>query len=312
MTNQPAHHRPVLVLETLKHLQARPNGRYIDATLGAGGHAAALLAADTTARLLGIDRDENALAIARKRLAPFQDRCTLVHGNYGNMEGLAAEHGWPSVDGILMDLGTSSMQIDQPDRGFSYTQDGPLDMRMDRTSPITAARILNTADENELTEVLRTFGEIPGARKIARAIVARREARLWSHTGELAELVKANMPRQKGRSTPTAARCFQALRIVVNNEFEHLEEGLEMALELLAPGGRLVAISFHSGEDRIVKETLRYAAKDCICPRELPVCTCDKVPTVRLVTRKPLRPSAAESAENSRATPAKLRSAEKI
>jgi len=312
MTNQPVHHRPVLVLETLKYLQARPNGRYIDATLGAGGHAAALLAADTTASLLGIDRDESALAIARERLAPFQDRCTLVHGNYGDMEDLVAEHGWPAVDGILMDLGTSSMQIDQPDRGFSYMKDGPLDMRMDRTSPITAARILNTADENELTEVLRTFGEIPGARKIARAIVTRREARLWSHTGELAELVKANMPRQKGRSTPTAARCFQALRIVVNNELEHLEEGLEMALELLAPGGRLVVISFHSGEDRIVKETLRYAVKDCICPQELPVCTCDKVPTIRLLTRKPLRPSAAESAENSRATPAKLRSAEKI
>ena len=211
-----------------------------------------------------------------------------------------------------MDLGTSSMQIDQPDRGFSYTQDGPLDMRMDRTSPITAARVLNTADEDELTEVLRTFGEVPGARRIARAIVTRRETRLWSCTGELAELVKANMPRQKGRRTPAAARCFQALRIVVNNEFEHLEEGLEMALELLAPGGRLVVISFHSGEDRIVKETLRYAAKGCICPPELPVCRCDKVPTIRLVTRKPLRPSAAETAENSRAAPARLRSAEKI
>ena len=148
MTNQPVHHRPVLVLETLKHLQVRPNGRYIDATLGAGGHAAALLAADTTARLLGIDRDENALAIARERLTPFQDRCTLVHGNYGNMTDLAAEHGWHAVDGILMDLGTSSMQIDQPDRGFSYSQDGPLDMRMDRTSPITAARVLNTANED--------------------------------------------------------------------------------------------------------------------------------------------------------------------
>ena len=312
MTNQPVHHRPVLVLETLKYLQVRPNGRYIDATLGAGGHAAALLAADTTARLLGIDRDENALAIARKRLAPFQDRCTLVHGNYGNMADLAAEHGWHAADGILMDLGTSSMQIDQPDRGFSYSQDGPLDMRMDRTSPITAARVLNTANEDELTEIMKTFGEMPGARKIARAIVARRETRLWSHTGELAGLLKSQMPRQKGRSTPAAARCFQALRIVVNNEFEDLEDGLEMALELLAPSGRLVAISFHSGEDRIVKETLRYAAKDCICPKVLPICACDKTPTIQLLTRKPLRPSAAETAENSRAAPAKLRSAEKL
>jgi 16S rRNA (cytosine1402-N4)-methyltransferase len=312
MIQQPIHHRPVLMREVLAHLNVRPGGRYIDCTVGAGGHAAAVLAADPSATLLGIDRDEQALAIAGVTLAEYGERCSLVHGNYAEVQELAANHGWEQADGILMDLGVSSMQIDQARRGFSYRNDGPLDMRMDRTSPITAARVLNTADEQELVEVLREYGDVPAARKVAKAIIARREEKLWAHTAELAALLHDVMPRQKGRQTPVAARCFQALRIVVNNEFEYLEQGLDAALEMLAPNGRLVMISFHSGEDRTVKEAFRFGALDCVCPPRLPVCACDKDPWIRILTRKPLRASDDEVAENSRAAPAKLRAAEKI
>jgi len=224
----------------------------------------------------------------------------------------AEQLGWDRVDGVLLDVGISSMQVDTAQRGFSHRLDGPLDMRMDRRGPVTAATIVNTWSEDQLTDVFRRYGEERRARRVARAVVTQREEQPFSRTGELAELLKRVVGQRRGPTLPPATRCFQGLRIAVNRELEELEDGLAGALELLRPGGRLVVISFHSLEDRIVKHSFRHEAATCVCPPGLPVCVCGKSAALRILTRKPLRPSADEVTMNRRAASAKLRAAERL
>ena len=307
-----AHHHPVLLEECLKWLQPGPGHRVLDATVGAGGHARASLQCDKRIELLGIDRDESALEVAAETLAPFEGRVTLRHGELARMIEPLADIGWDSLDLVIMDIGLSSMQIDDPARGFSYRQDGPLDMRMDRQCETTAADILNTWSEDELTTIFRDFGEISAPHRFARAVVDRRADAPWQGTAALAELAREVLGRQRSRSTPIAARCFQALRIAVNDELGQLEAGLDQALNLLRPGRRIVVIAFHSLEDRRVKVRFKRDATGCICPPELPECRCDHVASLKILTRRPVRADAAETARNPRAASARLRAAEKL
>jgi 16S rRNA (cytosine1402-N4)-methyltransferase len=304
-------HIPVLVKPVINGLMPRAGGCYIDGTLGAGGHAEAILqASGPDGRLLGFDRDATALAIARSRLAGFGTRLVAVHDSYEVMGQVAPLHGFAQVDGILLDLGLSSMQVDAPARGFSFQRDGPLDMRFDSTADIpTAADLVNTLPEEELVELVRDFGEERYARRIGRAIV---EARPLNTTGALAEVVARAVPRNPRGKIHPATRVFQALRIAVNDELGTLERTLPVAVGLLAGGGRLAVISFHSLEDRIVKTFMRRESRDCICPPEHPVCTCDHRAIVRPITRKPMRATEQEIAENPRARSAKLRIAERL
>jgi 16S rRNA (cytosine1402-N4)-methyltransferase len=305
-------HIPVLLASAIEWLAPRRGGRFVDATVGCGGHAQELLQSNEEIELLGIDRDEDALAIAGRRLRPFEGRVHLRKGNYIDMLAFADELGWESVDGILLDAGVSSLQIDRADRGFSYAKGGPLDMRMDRDEALTAAELLNTGSAEDLTFIFRTYGELRQARRLAAAIIERREEKAWSRTDELGELVKRVIGRQKGRHTPVAARAFQAIRIAVNNELENLDIALEDAVDLLAPGGRMVVISFHSLEDRLVKRTFREEALDCVCPPGMPICNCDKEQRLRVLTGKPVTADEQEVAVNSRAACAKLRAAERV
>ena len=278
-----------------------------------GGHAAALLAAaPADAELLGIDRDDDALAAARVRLAEFAPRVRIVRGSYSQMAEFAREAGWENVDGILLDLGISSHQIDTPDRGFAHRFDGPLDMRMDRRSTTTAASLLNRSTLEALTHIFREYGEEPKAYRLAQAIVARREERPWERTGELAELAQKVVGRPFERGLPAATRCFQALRIAVNKELEELEKGLEKAVELLRPGGRLAVISFHSLEDRRVKHFFRDEALNCVCPPDFPICVCRKQPRLKVLTKHPVDADEAEVAGNRRSACAHLRVAERV
>lgn len=313
MTESAPRHEPVMLREVVDGLAVRPGGRYVDATVGLGGHAAATIAAaQPGGRLLGIDRDPAALAIARERLAPFGDAVLLVRGAFEDVAEICAAHGFAPVDGILFDLGVSSLQLDQPGRGFSFQRDEPLDMRMDPDAPVTAADIVNDYDEHSLAALIYEYGEEHRSRRIARAIVARRPLRT---TGELARAVEAavghrHAPGRRSAIHP-ATLTFQAIRIAVNRELEQLDTALEAARGLLAgPGARLVVISFHSLEDRRVKEYFRLHSRDCICPPRQPVCTCDHRATLREVTRKPLRPTDEEIARNPRSRSARVRVAE--
>jgi 16S rRNA (cytosine1402-N4)-methyltransferase len=302
-------HTPVLYQTVLAALQPRSAGRYIDGTLGAGGHARGILEASSPAGLLlGLDRDPAALAIASRNLDRFQERAILRRSPYGEMQKPACELGWTTVDGILLDLGLSSMQLADPARGFSFKHDGPLDMRFDQASPTTAADLVNLLEEEELAQLLGRYGEEPRSRRVARAIIA---ARPLHTTNELAEVVA----KVAGKTRPglhPATRTFQALRIAVNEELEQLEQGLNAALSLLAPGGRLAVIAFHSLEDRIVKQFMRRESQDCICPPEQPVCTCDHVASLRLLNRRPLSASQEEIERNPRSRSARLRVAERV
>lgn len=264
---------------------------------------------DTT--VLGIDRDQEALEAARSRLEEFGSRIHLVRGGFAAMRDYADDIGWEHVDGVLLDIGVSSMQLDTPSRGFSYRFDAPLDMRMDQRDPLTASMLLNTATLGELTEILRDFGEEPKARRIAKAIVAFREQRPIERTGQLVEIIESAVGR-KGTRRTIEARCFQAIRIAINDELDELEEALAEAVELLKPGGRIAVISFHSLEDRIVKQFFVQEAKECVCPPDFPVCRCDKVATLKIITRKPITASEEERSRNKRASSAKLRVAEKL
>jgi 16S rRNA (cytosine1402-N4)-methyltransferase len=302
-------HQPVLYQQVLSALEPGAGGRHIDGTLGLGGHAAGIL--DRSApdgQLLGLDRDRDALDIAGARLRPYGDRVHLRHASYANMREAAEELRWPAVDGVLLDLGLSSMQLDDPERGFSFRREGPLDMRFDTTQSLTAEELVNEAHTDELADILARFGEEPRARTVAQAIVAARPLRT---TRELAEVVSRVAARKRGGLDPST-RTFQALRIAVNNELGALEVGLEQAIDLLEPGGRIVVISFHSLEDRIVKRMFARESRDCICPPRQPVCTCDHKAQLRLITRRPLRPDEAEVQENPRARSARLRAAERI
>ena len=305
-------HRPVLLRECLEALAIRPEGTYVDGTLGRAGHSLAILERLTTGRLIGIDRDETALAAAEERLAAWGRQVTLVHSNFCRVRQVLAELGIDRVDGLLFDLGVSSPQLDQAERGFSYRQDAPLDMRMDVSERLTAYEVVNAWGEEALRRILWEYGEERCAPRIARAIVARRAQRPIASTLELAEIVRGAMPAQSLREKQhPAKRSFQAIRIAVNGELEALAPMVQGAVDCLRPGGRLAVITFHSLEDRIIKQELRAQATGCTCPPEFPVCVCGKRPRVRLVNRKPVTASAEEVGENPRSRSAKLRAAER-
>ena len=306
-------HRSVLLLPTVEALAVRPDGIYLDGTLGGAGHSYEIASRLTTGRLIGLDRDETALAAAGARLAPFAGRVTLVHSNFADLAQVLDSLDIPAVDGMLFDLGVSSPQLDDAERGFSYMQDAPLDMRMDRTAGLTAYEVVNTWPEAELKRILYTYGEERYAPRIAAAIAARRAERPIATTLELADLIRSAMPAQALREKQhPAKRSFQAIRIAVNDELGAVERMLASAIDRLNPGGRLAVITFHSLEDRIVKTAFQEAARGCTCPKDFPVCVCGKKPKVKLITRHPIVADEAELAENPRARSAKLRVAEKL
>ncbi len=304
-------HLPVLAGQTLAALSPRDGGVYLDGTVGGGGHAALILEASApNGFLLGLDRDREALAAAGERLSVFSGRFALAQGNYAEMARLAAEQGVTACDGILLDIGVSSFQLDEARRGFSYMQDAPLDMRMDQESGISAGELVNTAAAQELTEILYRYGEEKWAARIAQFIVRERPLET---TGQLVDVIKAAIP--KGAREPDqhpAKRTFQALRIAVNNELAALEQGIDAAVTLLKPGGVLAIITFHSLEDRLVKEKFRYHSKDCVCPPGLPVCVCGHQAALKLLHKKPLSATEQELAENPRSRSARLRAAVKL
>jgi len=301
-------HQPVLYHEIIHALQPKKAGHYVDGTLGAGGHARGILEACTPdGRLLGLDVDPQALALARETLAPYGRRAHLLRASYDSLTETLREIGWDEVDGILLDLGLSSMQLDTPERGFSFQQDAPLDMRFDPASPTTAADLVNTLPQDDLADLIYRYGEERASRRIAQAIVKARPLRT---TRQLAAVIETFSPR-RGHIHP-ATQTFQALRIAVNEELDRVENVLPQAVAALKSGGRLAIISFHSLEDRIVKEYFRRESRDCICPPKQPVCTCGHKATLKEISRKPITPDEAEIAANPRARSAKLRIAEKL
>ena len=331
-------HVPVMLEEVLKYLQPRPGGRYIDGTIGAGGHTEAILERSAPdGKVLGIDTDVQALTRVRERLADKVNdkRLVLVYGNFAELARIVYEAGFVSasgdaainqaptsgIQGVLLDLGFSSDQMDNPERGFSFSADGPLDMRLDQSQPMSAADLVNTASEQELANILWRYGEETRSRQIARRIVRARAKGPITHTAQLAELAAAGAPYKPGAIHP-ATRTFQALRIAVNAELERLETALPQILDVLSTGekeakgnwggGRMVIIAFHSLEDRLVKEFMRREARDCICPPGIPVCVCGHKARLRLLTPKPVTPTGEEVSRNPRARSAKLRAAEVI
>lgn len=308
-TPLPGLHIPALYHQVLTALCPRAGGHHIDCTLGTGGHAVGILEATApNGRILGLDRDETALSIAAGRLSRFGDRAILVHGSFNDLTAHTSSVGWSAAEGILFDLGLSSPQLEAPLRGFSFRFDGPLDMRFDRSQPLTASDLVNGLGEEKLVDLLNRYGEEPRAREVARAIIA---ARPLDSTLELAEAVARVAGRKRRRFHP-ATRTFQALRIAVNDELGALERGLSQAVDLLTAGGRLVVISYHSLEDRIVKHFLREESKDCLCPPEQITCVCNHAASLRLITARPTRPSADEVQSNPRARSALLRAAERL
>jgi len=306
-------HVPVLLNECLEALHVRSDGIYVDGTLGRAGHALEIARRLTTGRLVGIDRDVAAIEAAGQRLAPFSDRVSLVHGNFRDIGAILDRLGIDHADGMLFDLGVSSPQLEDAERGFSYMQDAPLDMRMDRNAALTAREVLNTWPEDRLKQILFEYGEERYAPRIARAISAARTARQIETTGELVDIIKSAMPGSALREKQhPAKRSFQAIRIAVNDELGAVEDMLEAAVERLCPGGRLAVISFHSLEDRLVKNAIQRRERGCTCPRDFPVCVCGFQPTLRAVTRKAIAPSEQEIEINPRARSAKLRVAEKM
>jgi 16S rRNA (cytosine1402-N4)-methyltransferase len=323
-------HISVMLEEVLQFLLPRTGGTYIDGTVGGGGHTEALLQCSAPdGRVLGIDKDSQALERVKRRLTQYVDsgRLLLVHGNFADMRQIAATYGYTSVQGVLLDLGFSSDQMDDPERGFSFSADGPLDMRLDQSLTLSAADLVNSASEQELADIFWRYGEETRSRQIARRIMRERGKGAITRTAQLAALIATGMPYRPDTIHP-ATRAFQALRIAVNRELEQLETVLPQIMDLLAQGdrrgaslsppvgsdtrGRLVIISFHSLEDRIVKEYLRRESTDCICPPRLPVCVCGHRARLRLLTRKPVTPTELEIMRNPRARSAKLRAAEAV
>ncbi|MGE5559522.1 MAG: 16S rRNA (cytosine(1402)-N(4))-methyltransferase RsmH [Chloroflexota bacterium] len=306
-------HEPVLLEEVLAGLRPQAGGIYLDGTVGGGGHAAALLArAGRDATLIGIDHDPSALAAAGRRLAGIPGRTLLVRGNFVDLKRILAEHGIAAVDGVLLDLGVSSHQVDEPERGFSYIHDGPLDMRMDPAAATSAADLVNAMSAEELSRVFSEYGEERFSRRIAAAIVAARQACRITRTGQLAEIISRAVPPGSRHDGHPAKRVFQALRIATNDELRVISPAIRDAVAVLKPGGRLAVISFHSLEDRIVKETYRELARGCICPPRQPVCTCGRKPAIDIITSKPITAGKDELERNPRAHSAKLRVAEKL
>ena len=307
-------HRPVLLEECIQGLAIRPDGLYVDGTLGRGGHSEEIVKRLTRGgRLVCIDRDSQAIEAGRARLAPWADQITFLHGNFGNLAALLDGAGIEKVDGMLFDLGVSSPQLDDPERGFSYMHDAPLDMRMDRDDALTAWTVVNQWPRAELRRILSQYGEERHAGAIAAAIERAREKGPIETTGQLVEVIRGAMPAAALREKQhPAKRSFQGIRIAVNDELTAISRMLQGAIPRLNVGGRLAVISFHSLEDRIVKSELAAAAKGCDCPPSFPVCVCGKKPQVKLTPRKPILPSAKELEENPRARSAKLRVAEKL
>ena len=307
------YHVSVLLQECIDGLNIKPDGIYVDGTLGGAGHSSQIAQRLTTGRLIGIDRDPVALAAAGKRLEPYKDRVTLVHSNFCEMDQVLENLGIKGVDGILMDLGVSSPQLDDGERGFSYMVDAPLDMRMNNEDALSAQVVVNTWPQEELKRILYTYGEERYAPQIAAAICRRREERPITTTLELVDIIRSAMPPAALREKQhPAKRSFQAIRIAVNDELGSVERAMEVAIPLLNPGGRLAIITFHSLEDRIVKTAMADAAKGCTCPPQFPVCVCGKKPKVKLISRKPIVSTPEELEANPRARSAKLRVCEKL
>ena len=305
-------HKSVLLEETIENLLIKPDGIYVDGTLGGGGHSYEIAKRLTGGRLIGIDQDEAAIMAARERLKEFEDKVTIVRSNYSNIKQILADCSISQVDGIILDLGVSSYQLDTPERGFSYMEDAPLDMRMDTRVATTARDIVNNYSETELYRIIRDYGEDNFAKNIAKHIVRQREIKPIETTLELADIVKAAIPKKlwAGAGHP-AKRTFQAIRIELNRELEVLKDTLQDMIDLLKPGGRICIITFHSLEDRIVKSSFRTNENPCICPPDFPVCVCGRTAKGRVITKKPILPSKEELDFNKRAKSAKLRVFEK-
>ena len=307
------HHISVLLDECIEGLNIDPNGIYVDGTLGGAGHSTQIAKRLATGRLIGIDRDPIALKVAGERLAPYKDNVTLVHSNFCEMAQVLKDLDIPGVDGILLDLGVSSPQLDDGSRGFSYMADAPLDMRMNSQDALSAETVVNTWPQEELKRILYTYGEERYAPQIAAAICRRREEAPIKTTLELVDIIRSAMPAAALREKQhPAKRSFQAIRIAVNDELGSVERLLEDAIDLLNPGGRLAIITFHSLEDRIVKTAMTAASKGCTCPPSFPVCVCGKKPKVKIISRKPIVASDEELERNPRARSAKLRVCEKL
>lgn len=302
-------HRSVLLEETLDSLKIVPDGIYVDGTLGGGGHAAGVLSRlGPAGRLVGIDQDEDAVRAATEHLRAYKDQVTIVRSSYGDIKNVLQGLGIQRVNGIYLDLGVSSYQLDTAERGFTYRVNAPLDMRMDRQKDRTAADIVNDYSETELCRILRDYGEERFARNIARHIVTERKKHRIETTGELVELIRAAIPaKMRAEGGHPAKRTFQALRIELNQELTVLEESIDTMIDLLKPGGRLAVITFHSLEDRIVKQKFRTAEHPCICPPDFPVCVCGRTSKGKVITRKPMVPGEDEKEKNRRSRGSKLR-----
>lgn len=307
------HHIPVMLNEVIAYLNLQQGGTYIDCTLGGGGHTSEIIKKiQPGGRVIGIDQDPNALQAAQNRLAMYKDRITFVHSNFYRLKDIVQENEVGEADGVLFDLGVSSHQLDEGDRGFSYMQDAPLDMRMNPQDKVTAENLVNELEELELARIIKEYGEERWAKRIARFIVENRQNKRIGTTGELVGIIKKAVPAGARREGPhPAKRTFQALRIAVNDELNRFAQTLRDTVDILKPGGRVCVISFHSLEDRITKEVFRDLAKDCICPPELPVCRCNKQKQIDIITSKPVLPGAQEIENNPRARSAKLRAARK-
>jgi 16S rRNA (cytosine1402-N4)-methyltransferase len=311
--NPQLEHIPVLLREAIDALAPKAGGIYVDGTLGAGGHATEILKRSAPdGILIGLDQDAEAIERCKTNLAVFGSRAKVRQANYRELPAVLSEFGYESVDGVLLDLGVSWFHLRSPQRGFSFMLDGPLDMRMDQSRPQSAADLVNTLPRQELARIIREYGEDVKAGAIARAIEKARERGPITGTAQLAQIVSSVFPPYPPRRVHAATKTFQALRIAVNDEMGALREGLDRIVPVLKPGGRLVVISFHSLEDRIVKQTFAAAAKDCVCPPKMPVCSCGKKPELNVLTRRPISAGPEELERNPAARSAKLRAAEKI
>lgn len=307
------HHVSILLKEVIEGLNIKEDGIYVDGTLGGGGHSLEIVKRLKDGKLIGIDQDENALIKSRETLKEYLDKVEIVHDNYENIDKVLMDLNISRVDGIFLDLGVSSHQFDEGDRGFSYNQDAPLDMRMNKEDKISAWNVVNEYSQKRLEEILWNYGEERWGKRIAEFIIRERKEKSIDTTFELLEVIKKAIPKQVRMEGPHPGRkTFQAIRIEVNRELEVLENSIEKMVDLLNPGGRLAIISFHSLEDRIVKDTFRYLFKRCTCPPEFPQCICDKKREIEIITRKPIIPSSDEIKENKRSRSAKLRIAEKL
>ncbi|MCI6795940.1 MAG: 16S rRNA (cytosine(1402)-N(4))-methyltransferase RsmH [Lachnospiraceae bacterium] len=302
-------HQPVLLQETIENLKIKPEGIYVDGTIGGAGHAVEVCKRlSGSGRLIGIDQDADAIEAARSRLIQYKERVTILRGNYCNLTEMLKQEGIQSVDGILLDLGVSSHQLDDAERGFTYREDVPLDMRMDRRQALSAREVVNDYDEKELYRIIRDYGEERYARNIAKHICRARQEQPIATTGQLTEIIRASIPvKARAAGGHPAKRTFQAIRIEVNRELEVLQDSLEGMIDFLNDGGRICVITFHSLEDRIVKNIFRKAENPCTCPPDFPVCVCGKKPKGIVVTRKPVVPSEEEMKTNTRSKSSKLR-----